>query len=655
MEIKIIKASNTDHKFLLELEQTCFQKCQQLSDKAIKSCLNSDAKDVYIAKVKVSNKWTNIGSLILQRYTTTLRIYSIAVLPQYRELRIGKRLMEFAISMAKKENYSVVSLEVLSTNNVLIEWYEQFGFKTVDFLENYYDDNIDGFRMKLKLQEVDTKPKFNNLIIVEGNKNEIPKIENTCVVTAKDYISDAKYQKMRNARVYNLCHSYKYQGIGYYVSLLSSARNHRVIPSVTTIVDFNNISLVKTISFEVDELIQSVLKGESESKICIHVFFGQTTSKRYKQLAHRLFQLFEAPLLKICFTKTDKWYITKVKPLTFNKLEEGEEHSSFVQAMTDYFSKQRFRIPRLKNYKYDIAVLINPEEKTAPSNPKALENLRRVAEKKGVYIEFITKHDVDRICEFDALFIRETTNVNNYTYNISRIAYAEGLVVLDDPWSILRCSNKIFLYERMLLNDIKMPYSKVLSKKLFRLDDVKEMDFPLVLKQPDGSFSKGVKKVNNNEELIHGLNELFKSSELIIAQEFMPSEYDWRIGVLDNKALFACKYFMAKGHWQIYNWAKNDDDVEGLFTTMPISEVPFNVIMTAVKAASLMGDGLYGVDLKEVNGDVYLIEVNDNPNIDAGIEDKALKDELYERLLDSFVNRIEMSRNISKFVAADPI
>lgn len=655
MEIKIVKAIITDLPFLKELEKTCFQSFQQLSDNSIKNSLSCSSKEVFIAKIKDKNKWTSSGALVLYKYKNTLRLFSVAVLPQYRTLRVGKRLIDYSFEKGKEENYEFLSLEVLSSNTSLIEWYEQFGFKTVEELEDYYAPGIHGFRMKCKLHESELKSKFNNLIVIEGSKTLIPKLSNTSIVTANEYITNTKYQTMKKARVYNLCQSYKYQGMGYYVSLLASARNHRVIPSVTTIVDFNNISLIKTISSELDDLIQKIFKGVEENKICIHIFFGQTHSKQYRALAHKLFMLFEAPLLKVCFVKSDKWYISKVKPITLTKVIEDGEYSIFEQSMAEYFTKSRFVIPRLKNYKYDIAVLVNPDEKTPPSNAKALENLKKVAEKKNIYIEFITKKDVDRISEFDALFIRETTNVNDYTYNIARIAYAEGLAVIDDPWSILRCSNKIYLYERMLLNDIKMPFSKVLSKKLFKIDEVEDMDYPLVLKQPDGSFSKGVKKVNNKEELEAGINELFKTSELIISQEFMPSDYDWRVGVLDNKAIFACKYYMAKGHWQIYNWARTDEDVEGEFAKIPIDEVPENVLHVAIKSASLMGDGLYGVDLKEINGEVFLIEVNDNPNIDYGVEDSVLKDELYEIILDSFVNRIEMSRSSFKYVAADPV
>ena len=39
------------------------------------------------------------------------------------------------------------------------------------------------------------------------------------------------------------------------------------------------------------------------------------------------------------------------------------------------------------------------------------------------------------------------------------------------------------------------------------------------------------------------------------------------------------------------------------------------------KAARCIGDGLYGVDLKETKDGVFVIEVNDNPNLDHGWED----------------------------------
>ncbi len=279
-----------------------------------------------------------------------------------------------------------------------------------------------------------------------------------------------------------------------------------------------------------------------------------------------------------------------------------------------------------------------------------MQNFKKAAEKIGFSTEFITKDDFSQLSEYDALFIRETTSVNNHTYHFSRAAYADGLVVIDDPWSILRCSNKIFQNERLKQNRIKTPETVVLSKSNYRKLQTSHLNFPMVLKQPDSAFSLGVEKVDTTEELENSLEKLFKLSDLVIVQEFMPSQYDWRIGVLDQAALFACKYYMVKGHWQIYDWKSGNSNNWGKVETVALDEVPPAVIKTAVKAASLIGDGLYGVDLKIVNGEVFVIEINDNPNIDAGVEDQVLKDELYNKVVRSLFNRIEINRNIAQFV-----
>ena len=74
------------------------------------------------------------------------------------------------------------------------------------------------------------------------------------------------------------------------------------------------------------------------------------------------------------------------------------------------------------------------------------------------------------------------------------------------------------------------------------------------------------------------------------------------------------------------------------------ADVPPKVMKTALKAAGLIGKGLYGVDLKQSGNQVYVIEVNDNPSIDAGLEDEVLKDELYRRIMATFLERIEKGK-----------
>ena len=125
----------------------------------------------------------------------------------------------------------------------------------------------------------------------------------------------------------------------------------------------------------------------------------------------------------------------------------------------------------------------------------------------------------------------------------------------------------------------------------------------------------------------------------------MYTDFDWRVGILDNKPLFVCKYMMSTGHWQIYDHGGEENQAEsGGFETLAVEDAPKKVVKTALRAARLIGDGLYGVDLKETRGGVFVIEVNDNPSIDGDVEDKVLGMELYRRIMRSFLQRLEQLR-----------
>jgi glutathione synthase/RimK-type ligase-like ATP-grasp enzyme len=80
---------------------------------------------------------------------------------------------------------------------------------------------------------------------------------------------------------------------------------------------------------------------------------------------------------------------------------------------------------------------------------------------------------------------------------------------------------------------------------------------------------------------------------------------------------------------------------EGPTVAVAISEAPRAVISLALRAANLIGNGFYGVDVKQLGSRAYIIEVNDNPNVDAGNEDGVLKDALYREIMAVFLQRIE--------------
>lgn len=470
----------------------------------------------------------------------------------------------------------------------------------------------------------------------------VPGVE---VVSPRTYLTDPRYAEIDNARVINLSNNYRYQSNGYYVSLLAAARNHRPMPSVGTMRDLQSSDFFRYVSDDQDDLIQKSFSSLSGSEFTLSIYFGRNMARRYEKLCLRLFNALPAPLIRAQFAraKNGRWNLRRFAAIPLSEVPDG--HRPFMmEAAADYCARPTRIAHARKPAPYSMGMLVKPEDPLGPSNSKALDLFAKAGERLGIEVDTITKEDYTRVPEFDALFIRETTQVNNHTYRFARLAEMEHMPVIDDPLSILRCTNKVYLAELLTHNHVRAPRTLVVhSEKLKHV--VGTLGLPCILKQPDSAFSLGVTKASSEEEFRAKAEEMLDKSDLIIAQEYVPTDFDWRIGVLAGEALFACKYFMAGQHWQIYNHAgKTDDDRFGMTEAVPLEKVPPVVVKTAVRAARLIGNGLYGVDLKERGGTAYVIEVNDNPSVDHGIEDALLGNAVYDAIMQEFLKRIHALR-----------
>lgn len=455
--------------------------------------------------------------------------------------------------------------------------------------------------------------------------------------TAQDYLDVADLEPQR---VINLCRHYKYLSRGYYVSLLAEARGHKVIPSVKTLTDLSQPAVYGVLPPGLDKTLTTLADGEKTVRW--RIYFGDAERSELNEVSRQLFERFPVPILEVSFQRKSDWQLTSIKAVGLTKLTEAEE-TRFAESL-ERFSRKIWRAPRAKRrYRYDLAILVNPKEDLPPSDKAALRKFEKAARRQGMDVDFIHPSDYFRLAEYDALFIRETTNVNHHTYRFARKAAHEGMVVMDDPDSILRCTNKIYLSDLITHRKLPAPKSRVLSQINGRViaDVEAELGYPMVLKIPDGSFSRGVVKVRDADELKRTAADLLKQSAIILAQAFVPTDYDWRIGVLAGRAIYACRYFMAKGHWQIYNHSAKPKEQSGDFETLPTHEVPRKVLKTALDVASAFGDGLYGVDLKQRGDEVYIIEVNDNPSIYSGVEDAWAGDGLYDTIMAEFRLRLD--------------
>ena len=481
---------------------------------------------------------------------------------------------------------------------------------------------------------------MNKYIVVNQPEKWSFSVENTTVISSQDYLTNPEYALLKKARIFNLSKDYSYQSKGYYVSLLAEARGHLPIPTVKNIVDLKALKLVRIVSDEFDDVIQQSLKNIKSQEFTLSIYFGQNVAQKYKELSALFYKHFQVPFLRVKFNHTIKWNVQSIRAISESEIPL--EHLESIQRFANqYFSKKRYDTPKLTKSDFDLAILVHPNDPAPPSNPKALKKFIDVAEKMNIYAEIIEPKDLSRLSSFDALFIRQSTEVNNEAYAFARKAQQEGIAIIDYPDAILKCCNKVYMAEALNNAHINTPKTIIVHKDN-KNQVIAQVGLPCVLKAPDSTFSFGVKKAKTEAEFNTLVSNMLKESDLIIAQEYCPSDYDWRIGIIDDKPFFACKYYMAKGHCQIYNWnAKKKDDQDGNADCLPIEKVPKKVLDMALKSAKLMGKGLYGIDIKVINNKPMVIEINDNPNIDFGVEDLYYGDAVYIEILTALKKRLE--------------
>jgi glutathione synthase/RimK-type ligase-like ATP-grasp enzyme len=464
---------------------------------------------------------------------------------------------------------------------------------------------------------------------------DLPDVE---VVAARDYLTDPRFSTLRHTKVFNLCRSYRYQTVGYYVSLLGEARGHRPLPSIAIIQDLRLQSVIRVASESLEDHIQPALRQLRSDTFDLSVYFGRNLSERYARLSLALFNQFPAPFLRARFARhEDGWELASVRLIGTNDIPDA--HRPFVVEQARRYFARRPAARTRRPPRWDLAILQDPHEPMPPSNQGAIRKFAAAAEGLGFGVELIDRDDYGRIGEFDALFIRETTWVNHHTFRFARRATADGLVVIDDPDSILKCTNKVYLTELLQRHRLATPRTVIVAKETAGLI-AEKIGFPCVIKKPDSAFSSGVMKYESEQELDDALPALFESSDLLLAQEYVPTAFDWRVTTIDGAPLFVCKYHMARRHWQIVDHS-NGGVSEGEVETLAVEEAPADIVSLGVRAARLIGRGLYGVDIKELRNRPVVIEINDNPNVDAGYEDRVLGRELYARIMRVFRNRLE--------------
>lgn len=284
-----------------------------------------------------------------------------------------------------------------------------------------------------------------------------------------------------------------------------------------------------------------------------------------------------------------------------------------------------------------IACFVEKYNFMDPREEAALLKFKQAAEKSGSQFSFLFRENIEDIPKYDAILIRATTDPLYTSYIVSKTAWELGLKVIDDPQSIKICANKIHQYALFEKYNIPCIPTVFLNKENLHHKNITKifdtLGKPVVIKAPYTSFSRYVEKAACETSFREVAKRFFKKSDVLAIQKFTPTTFDWRVGVLGGEILYVCKYMIPKGKWKHGAKLRGKPTVIwGRTVSIHKDETPPKLREVALRACSVIGKGLYGVDIKEVDSEFVVVEVNDNPSIYSGYED-SLDVDIYDRII----------------------
>jgi ribosomal-protein-alanine N-acetyltransferase len=129
-------ASVQDANALSIIDEQCFDGYEKYSEESFVQELTLADRHYIVA----CHKNLVVGYVGLWKTGDDLNLIKIAVLPQFRKLGIGFKLMNMSADYRANGGFDKYFLEVREGNENAIKLYKKFGFKTANTREKYYSD-----------------------------------------------------------------------------------------------------------------------------------------------------------------------------------------------------------------------------------------------------------------------------------------------------------------------------------------------------------------------------------------------------------------------------------------------------------------------------------------------------------------------------------
>ena len=139
---KIRLATIEDFPALLALEEACYDEARRSSKWTLRNSLRSSHQEVWVRGNPIH------ATLVLWRHRDALRIYNVAVHPDFEGQGIGRTLLALTEERARALGAVKVTLEAAAALKDLVRWYEHHGYRIVRTRTDYYGPSKHAVRME---------------------------------------------------------------------------------------------------------------------------------------------------------------------------------------------------------------------------------------------------------------------------------------------------------------------------------------------------------------------------------------------------------------------------------------------------------------------------------------------------------------------------
>ena len=463
------------------------------------------------------------------------------------------------------------------------------------------------------------------------------------VITTSEYLARPRLFDMGRPKLVNLSRSYAYQSKGYYASLLAEARGHRVVPTVETMLELREAKLYEHALPELeDELNRCARRADfqPEGELKFLVCFGIARDARFESFGRLLFDWFRCPALEVTVEPGDWLSIDRIRPRNLTRLANGEA-TFFRDGAAPAHQARMARPQGAHDPQIRPRGAARPEREDAAVVGRLDQALR--AHRREAFGRRRADHapPARRACR-----VRRPVHPRDHLDRQPHLSLRAPRLAgghaghrrpdLDDP-----------LHQQGVPDGAArlQPGADPADRHARRGRGPH---------QGDGRAGPAAGGEDPRRLVLarraQGVERRRSSSASPTSCSRRPTSC-WRrsscrpsstggSACSSGEPLFVCQYRMARGHWQIVKHGPNGTR-EGGFRTFGLDQAPREIIDIAVRAAKPIGDGFYGVDLKQTDGGIVVMEVNDNPNLEHGIEDSVGKDEVWIKLLKWFIERFE--------------